>query len=112
MHRVTASAGCNRLGGAAEITAERIDVGDLSMTEMGCDPALHAQDEWLADWAVIPVTRSTAIAWCCATTAFRSTPFDRRVADPDRPLEGMNVAATWFGPNGTGRAVSGVGRWM
>lgn len=47
--RITASAGCNTLSGSMEVERDRIVVGELSTTEMGCEPALHDQDEWLAD---------------------------------------------------------------
>ena len=46
--RLSASAGCNTMGGSVEIRADRLVVGDLATTEMGCEPRLHEQDEWLA----------------------------------------------------------------
>ena len=46
--RLTASAGCNTMGATFELDRGRIVVGDLSTTEMGCDPERHAQDQWLA----------------------------------------------------------------
>lgn len=45
---VRASAGCNTLFGHLEWSDERMVVGELASTEMGCDPLLHEQDEWLA----------------------------------------------------------------
>lgn len=45
--RLTANAGCNTIGAPVEVEADRLVTGDLSVTEMGCDPALHDQDEWL-----------------------------------------------------------------
>jgi heat shock protein HslJ len=87
--QITASAGCNTLGGAVDITAERIDVGDLSTTDMGCDPALHAQDEWLADFlASDPGFTLDGDRLVLHDDGTSINFLDRRVADPDRPLEG------------------------
>jgi hypothetical protein len=38
----------NTLSGIVRIEATRLVVSDLGSTEMGCDAARHAQDEWLA----------------------------------------------------------------
>jgi heat shock protein HslJ len=87
--QITASAGCNTLGGAVEITAVRIDVGDLSMTEMGCDPALHEQDEWLAGFlASDPGYTLDGDRLLLRDDGTSIDLLDRRVADPDRPLQG------------------------
>ena len=87
--QITASAGCNTLGGAVEITAERIDVGDLSTTEMGCEPALHEQDAWLADFlASEPGYTLDGDRLVLRDDGTSIDLLDRRVADPDRPLEG------------------------
>jgi heat shock protein HslJ len=87
--RITASAGCNTLGGEVEISADRIDVGELSMTEMGCDPARHEQDEWLADLLAsdprYALDGDRLVLRDDGTTIHL---LDRRVADPDRPLAG------------------------
>lgn len=47
--RLTAHAGCNSLGAAVQVTADRLMVADLSTTEIGCQPELHEQDRWLSD---------------------------------------------------------------
>ncbi|MGH2687416.1 MAG: META domain-containing protein, partial [Actinomycetota bacterium] len=46
--RLTASAGCNSMGGPVRLDGGRLVVEGLSTTEMGCDPTRHARDEWLA----------------------------------------------------------------
>jgi heat shock protein HslJ len=48
--QVTASAGCNLLSGSAALSDGTLQVSGLGGTEMGCDPALMAQDSWLADF--------------------------------------------------------------
>jgi heat shock protein HslJ len=87
--RITASAGCNTLGGDVEIEREQIVVGELSTTEMGCDPPRHAQDEWLAD--VLSANPAYALDGDRLRLTSNGTTIeltDRRVADPDRPLKG------------------------
>lgn len=46
--RLIASAGCNMLSGPVNLLDGRVEVNELSMTEMGCDQPRHAQDEWLS----------------------------------------------------------------
>ncbi|GGM25497.1 META domain-containing protein [Dactylosporangium sucinum] len=46
--RLIARAGCNQLSGRARIDQRQLRVDDLATTEMGCDPARHEQDRWLA----------------------------------------------------------------
>lgn len=45
---VSLNAGCNHIGGAYRVDGGRLIVGDLASTAIGCDPARHAQDEWLS----------------------------------------------------------------
>jgi META domain len=45
--RIGASAGCNRLSGPLTIERQRLVVGTLASTRIGCAPELHRQDEWL-----------------------------------------------------------------
>ena len=46
--RLVANAGCNTISGVVDTDGGELAVADLSTTEMGCDGARHAQDEWLA----------------------------------------------------------------
>lgn len=46
--RLVANAGCNTMGGTVTLAGGRLDVADLSITEMGCDPPRHEQDQWLS----------------------------------------------------------------
>lgn len=41
-----ASAGCNSIGGAYEISDGVLVMSEVSMTEIGCDAERHAQDDW------------------------------------------------------------------
>ncbi len=90
-----ASAGCNQMGGDVSLDGGRIQVGPLSMTEMGCEAALMEQDEWLADFLTagpnwsLEADTLTLIGEDGTTIVL----VDREVADPDRAL----VGPTWTG---------------
>jgi heat shock protein HslJ len=49
---LTAEAGCNTIGADVDVEADRLVTSNVSITEMGCDQALHEQDEWLLDLLV------------------------------------------------------------
>ena len=46
--QISLSAGCNTMGGTYEVLNGRLNVGQLAITEMGCDQVRMSQDEWLA----------------------------------------------------------------
>ncbi len=90
--RGTASAGCNTLGGASRSEAGRLVTDGLAMTEMGCDPGRHDQDEWLA--ALLdskPTIRLSGNELSLETDETVARLLDREVAEPDLPLAGT----TW-----------------
>lgn len=45
--RISVQAGCNTATGPARVDAGTLVVDDLATTEIGCDEALHQQDEWI-----------------------------------------------------------------
>jgi heat shock protein HslJ len=84
-----ATAGCNSMGGTARIEDGQLVVGDLATTEMGCDEARHAQDEWLADFLTgRPAMTLTGPDMVLSGGGTEVRLSDREVADPDRPLRG------------------------
>ncbi|HSP04955.1 MAG TPA: META domain-containing protein [Acidimicrobiales bacterium] len=90
--RVGASLGCNQLGGPYELDGDRLLVEDLSMTEMGCDPERHAQDEWFAgvlQSEPTVVVDGDTMTLTAGETVVRFV--DREVAEPDQEL----VGTTW-----------------
>jgi heat shock protein HslJ len=84
-----AQAGCNSMGGPASIENGRLVVDDLATTEMGCDPPRHAQDEWLARFLTSrPSADLSAETLTLENATTRIVLTDRKVADPDRSLQG------------------------
>lgn len=84
-----ASAGCNHLSGAVDIRDERLVVGPMGGTEMGCPPELHAQDEWLMSFLTTgPAYRLDGDRLTLESGDTVIELLDREVADPDRPIEG------------------------
>lgn len=47
--RLIATAGCNTMSGPVALTGGKLAVEELAVTDKGCEPALHRQDEWLTD---------------------------------------------------------------
>lgn len=86
---VTATAGCNTLGGSYGLRDGVLEVGELRMTQMGCSDPLAEQDRWLAD---LLTGRPSAVVAGDELTLTQGTTrialLDRRVANPDRPLVG------------------------
>ncbi len=86
---VSFRASCNSLTGQYSLCDGRLCVQEISTTDIGCDPARHTQDEWLADFfTASPLVSQTGpsltLTGATATLAF----LDSEVADPDRPLAG------------------------
>lgn len=46
--RLVANAGCNTISGKVTLAGGKLDAADLSITEMGCDPQRHEQDQRLS----------------------------------------------------------------
>jgi heat shock protein HslJ len=87
--QIGARAGCNLLGAPYAVTGGRLVVqGDgMTTTDMGCDPARHAQDEWLAEFLRdAPRLDLDGDSLTLTTTDATLHLIDRVIADPDRPL--------------------------
>jgi heat shock protein HslJ len=89
-----ATAGCNTLSApyARRGSTLVVDAAGVGMTEMGCTPERHEQDDWLAGF----LQRAPAVELDGSSLTLRAdgtaiTFLDRRVADPDRPL----IATPW-----------------
>lgn len=86
--QVSASAGCNSMGGAYRIEGDLLVTGPLMSTEMACDPALMQQDQWLAELLGGATVALDGDTLTLTRNVSRLTLLDREVADPDRPLLG------------------------
>jgi len=93
---LSANAGCNTLFGAYSVDDGVLVVDALAQTEMGCEPALMDQDQWLAGvlaaGPAIGVDGDTLTLTTGDGTTL--TMLDREIADPDRPVEGTRWVVT------------------
>jgi heat shock protein HslJ len=90
--RIGVNAGCNTMGGGYRLDGATLVVGDAAVTEMGCDAARHAQDDWVFGLVTSGPTVSLVgdeLVLVAGTDSIAL--LDRAVADPDRPL----VGPTW-----------------
>lgn len=90
--RISFSAGCNGMGSTVEVEADRLVLGDIEATAMGCDDALHEQDTWVAELiGAEPTYTLDGDRLRLESDGVVVELVDEEVADPDRPLEGT----TW-----------------
>jgi heat shock protein HslJ len=108
--RLTAQAGCNHLGGAADLDDGRLVIGEMEMTDMGCDPPHHEQDRWLGEFLRSrPALRLTGGELILEGGGTRIAFTDRAVADPDRPLAGPEwILDTLLDKQAAGSVPAGV----
>jgi heat shock protein HslJ len=86
---LAAHAGCNHFGAMYRIDGGVLALADGAMTEMGCDPALAEQDDWLfAFLSAQPLVRAFGDVLVMEEGETVITLLDREVADPDLPLVG------------------------
>ena len=83
------SAGCNSHFGSYTLCDGKLCLQGLGSTQIGCEPALAAQDEWLANFftsqpQIVLEGDTLTFTGAAATLVF----LDREVANPDRPLTG------------------------
>lgn len=87
--QMTADAGCNLMSGPVRFDGGRLVVTDLAVTEKGCAPELHAQDEWLHKLLRAgPTWRLSGSELVLTGGGTEIKMDDRVVVDPDRPLAG------------------------
>lgn len=105
-----ASAGCNSIGGTWSVQGGRLVFDGAGMTEMGCDPARHAQDDWLVELlGARPTIRLNGNELMLESGAVVVRLLDREVVEPDLALVGPTWAVvSLIGPGGDGGAVSSL----
>lgn len=85
-----ANAGCNHLFADFRLEGDRLEVGPVGGTEMGCSPELMAQDSWLSGVLTGSLTVTTEpLALTKGEVVLELTP--RAEVSPDLPL----VGTTW-----------------
>lgn len=85
--RISVQAGCNMAEGPARIDGTTLVVEDLAFTAIGCDQALHAQDDWIGGFLRAgPTWRLTGNDLVLSTADLEVKFTDRAVAEPARPL--------------------------
>jgi heat shock protein HslJ len=99
---LSAYAGCNSMSGNYSFDGYALIVNSTSTTEIGCDAALHDQDEWLSAFLR---GRPTAMLddprLSLSSEDETLILLDRELASPDRPLVGTYWVGRGIG-DGTG----------
>lgn len=103
---LSASAGCNTLHADFRLDGDRLRISGMGGTEMGCEPELMKQDEWLEGFLTAdPTWRLAGDALVLSSGDTEIHLVDRKVAEPDRPLEGtrwkVSELITGSSDNGT-----------
>ncbi len=95
--RMSAQAGCNTMAGGWSIADGRLRAGELATTQIGCDPALAAQDEWLG--AFLADAPRIALDGDALTLASDDATIELREAAPrgPRPIAGTRWRLTTIG---------------
>lgn len=112
---VSFNAGCNTHTGAYRLDGDRLVVDTMMSTMMGCDPELHARDEYLAgllqggELVQQPVVDLDGDVLVLANDQARIELLDEQVAVPDVPLVGttwtLTTIITGTGPDGVASSV-------
>lgn len=86
---VHAETGCNQLGGEVSTDDGKLTVNELGGTEMGCDPARHAQENWVSQLLRDrPAWKLEADKLTLTRGGTELVLQDRETAQPDKPLDG------------------------
>lgn len=94
---IGASAGCNGMGGMFRLDGDTLVVTEMGMTEMGCDPARHDQDNFVA--ALITASLTVTLLGdelTLETDSVRLDMVDAVVANPDVAIVGTAWEVTGF----------------
>jgi heat shock protein HslJ len=105
--RLSVRAGCNIMGAEYQIEGDVLRlVGDVSTTEIGCDPPRHEQDEWISGLLGDSprfLLEGDELVLVRGGTEVRL--LDRTVADPDLPLMGTTWKLETILQSGTASSV-------
>jgi heat shock protein HslJ len=88
-NRIMVQAGCNSAQGAARLSGDKLVVEDLSTTGVGCEQALHQQDEWITGFfRAGPTWRLSGNDLVLTGTDIEVKMVDNTVAQPAKALYG------------------------
>ena len=91
-NNISGQAGCNTMGGTFTVVDGKLFWQGGGMTEMGCDPARHAQDDWLSQFlGSQPLFSLVGDDLVLTSGDTVITLRDREIVEPDQPL----VGTTW-----------------
>ena len=102
---LTANAGCNTMAGSYTITNGRLATTQMATTEMACPGPLMTQDQWVAGLLSGADVTLAGDTLTLDNGTIKLTLQDRKVAEPDKPLEGTHWILEGIR---TGDAVSSV----
>ena len=91
------SGGCNSYFGTYSLCDGKLCVSSLGSTDIGCEPALQAQDTWVSGFLQgSPTLTQAGPALTLSGDGATLELLDREVADPDRPLTGRTWTVDTF----------------
>ncbi len=94
-HTLNASAGCNTMSGQGRVSGGALVVDPLAQTEMGCDTARMAQDQWVSAFlGGKPTVDLAGEALTLHGGGVRIELVNDKTTNPDRPLAGTRWVVT------------------
>jgi len=107
---IAASAGCNQMSGPATWQDGTLHVGDLAMTQIGCEKPLMRQDDWLSGFlSSAPTWKQSGATLTLTGNGTVITLTDKEIAMPDTTLTGRTWRLTTTTDGDVGGSVpSGV----
>ncbi|MBA3266309.1 MAG: META domain-containing protein [Nocardioidaceae bacterium] len=95
---LSANAGCNSLFGEGRLDGDLLVIGGMGGTDMGCEPALMKQDEWLAkSLTAQPTVELDGDELTVSSGATTIELLDDEAANPDLALTGTRWVLEAFG---------------
>jgi heat shock protein HslJ len=92
---VAATAGCNTASGAVEFTDAKISTDTLASTMMACEPTVMESDTWVTTLLTAqPSWTLSGDTLTLTTDTTTVTLADKKVVDPDRPVQGTAWTVT------------------
>lgn len=93
--RILATAGCNNATGAVTLTDGKITAAALASTMMACEPGVMESDAWVATLiSAAPAWTLSGDTLTLTTSDTTVTLADKKVVDPDRPVQGTAWTVT------------------